>query len=140
MMDFYFYQSQPLFATPVDIITEVSFVSPSPTEIPIVTYTVPPQYEGVIKFVGQDSSQPLIFNNSSWFVRIDGNPATNWANVDVQKGSIINPTPDTIILSSQQTVQISAIVATGTGITFPVILAGRLKGWIWGVERRRVGA
>jgi hypothetical protein len=134
--DLFFYEFQPSFATPIDIVSTVVINAVSPTEIIVAQYTVPHTYEGVIKWIGQDSHQSGIFDNSTWFVRINQAAAFTWQGVDVMKGSVSNPTPETMALTGNDIVTISLILSSSSGIVFPLLAAGRIKGWIWDKSRR----
>lgn len=124
-------QYQPNFSLMFDEINAITVTGTSANELNIITYIMPRGYEGVIKFIGYDATQPYLFNNAIFNLRIDQQILSHWNNVVVQKGSIISPTPETIFLDENRKLQFNIIVNGSSGITFPLNVACRIKGWRW---------
>ena len=122
---------QPKNAIPFDVIGDYSFPAVGPNEQVVVTFQVPGNVIGTLKWVGIDSDQPNIFDNSTWNLRINGNAVPNWGGIDVQKGSILLPTPETIFLQANDVVSMGCVLLGNTGINFNVKAFARLKGWFW---------
>ncbi len=122
---------QPQEAIPFDVIGDYAFSASGNTEKTVVTFQVPGNVIGVLKWVGIDSDQPNLFDNSTWNLRINGNAVPNWGGIDVQKGSVLQPTPETISLQANDVVAMGCVLSGSTGINFNVRAFARLKGWFW---------
>ncbi len=134
LMEYLQIHFMPAKAKPFDVISSYAFTAAGTPERTIATFKVPQNQIGVIKWVGQDSDQPAVFNNSTWNLKINGVAVPSWASVEDQKGSVAQPTPETIVLNENDTVTLTCILSTGTDITFgsgTPLVSGRLKGWYW---------
>lgn len=94
----------------------------------IVSYTIPPMMEGVLKFVGQEASDPQIFDDCTWKLIMNGTPVPEWGSVQFQRGSLRQPFPVTIFL--QPGCIIALQIQNNTANTYTGAF-GRLAGWYW---------
>lgn len=111
--------AQPFLKTGAVNITTTAFTD-------IVTFTVPESCKGVLKFFGQGAATVLAFDELTWQLTVNGNPAIDLGSFTVQLGSIATPKLITIRVKSNDVIALKAKIATTAYIAH-----GLLEGWYW---------
>jgi len=111
---------QEITAPPSVNVTDAAYVD-------VVSFLMPEQQIGVVKYLGLELESAAAFNDVRWrLVYGDNQPFEGWNDLRAQIGSILHPAEVTIQLAPKRFIKLQAISLTA-GV--PHYARGRLSGW-----------
>ena len=95
----------------------------------LATFTVPGNFFGVIRGIGQDANAPAAFGDVLWRITINGSPYAPYQNIAVQLGGVLQAQLREVMITLRPN-DVIIFQASNPGAV-PYTVTGNLKGWYW---------